>query len=193
MQISTFPLTNHDLDLLHNSEFLLRKNRVMYDIVHYLGHTGNALMVEETMQWLFQQLPSCKVTRGEQYKGLPYVVLDIPRLPSGDFAALRTVFWWGYGWNINLLVQGADIVQRWLADLNNREVGPVWVKCNDLWDNDHRAGGYTEIKDKAALREYLSEAGEVKSLRLLRYLPIEDGKHLPEAIVSMADDWKPGK
>ena len=49
-----------------------------------------------------QQLPveffdvSPKISRGEQYLGLPYVMLDYPRIFSKENVfAIRTFFWWG--------------------------------------------------------------------------------------------------
>ena len=41
-------------------------------------------------------IPSPKIARGENYKGLPYVMLDYPRhFGKENIFAFRTMFWWG--------------------------------------------------------------------------------------------------
>jgi len=48
-----------------------------------------------------------KISRGENYNGLPYVILDYPALFTKDNAfALRTMFWWGNFFSITLHLSG---------------------------------------------------------------------------------------
>ncbi|HEV2483275.1 MAG TPA: hypothetical protein VGS79_26600 [Puia sp.] len=64
-----------------------------------------------------------KVSRGENYRGLPWVMLDYPRVfGRADVLAIRTMFWWGHGFNITLHLKGAYqglflpvIRERWVA------------------------------------------------------------------------------
>ena len=40
---------------------------------------------------------SGKISRGENYRGLPYLILDYPAYFSQkDIFAFRTMFWWGH-------------------------------------------------------------------------------------------------
>jgi len=48
-----------------------------------------------------------KISRGENYKGLPYVILDYPRLFTlENIFAIRTLFWWGNYFSITLHLKG---------------------------------------------------------------------------------------
>ena len=48
-----------------------------------------------------------KISRGENYKGLPYVVLDYPRVfGREDVLAVRTMFWWGHYFSVTLHLKG---------------------------------------------------------------------------------------
>src|SRR6187402_1143085 len=48
-----------------------------------------------------------KISRGENYKGLPYVILDYPRLfGREDVFAVRTMFWWGHSFHVTLHLKG---------------------------------------------------------------------------------------
>ncbi len=70
-----------------------------------------------------------KIFRGENYKGLPYVVLDYPRLFSTESVfAFRTMFWWGNEFSFTLHLQGTAWEERKalfikkLPQLLNREL-----------------------------------------------------------------------
>jgi hypothetical protein len=48
-----------------------------------------------------------KVSRGENYRGLPWVMLDYPRVFGRvDVLAIRTMFWWGHGFTVTLHLKG---------------------------------------------------------------------------------------
>lgn len=50
---------------------------------------------------------NAKITRGEQYEGLPYIILDYPAVfDKENIFALRTMFWWGNNFSIHLLCAG---------------------------------------------------------------------------------------
>lgn len=50
---------------------------------------------------------SPKISRGENYMGLPYLVLDYPRIFEKDnTVAIRTMFWWGNFFSVTLHVSG---------------------------------------------------------------------------------------
>ena len=61
---------------------------------------------------------SPKITRGENYQLLPYVILDYPRcFQKEQVFAIRTMFWWGKGISITLHVSGNVARMAALADL----------------------------------------------------------------------------
>lgn len=48
-----------------------------------------------------------KISRGENYKGLPWIILDYPRIFSQDnIFAIRTLFWWGKFFSCTLHLAG---------------------------------------------------------------------------------------
>ena len=94
--------------LITNAEVLLTKNRVMRKIKDLLEN------VQEQMQ---QQSPTFskphilrvhpKISRGENYQGLPYLVLDYPRLfQQHAVFAIRSFFWWGHFFSSTLHLSG---------------------------------------------------------------------------------------
>jgi hypothetical protein len=48
-----------------------------------------------------------KISRGEHYRGLPWVMLDCPRaFGKEDVLAIRTMFWWGHTFSVTLHLKG---------------------------------------------------------------------------------------
>ena len=73
--------------------------------------TGDAAGVRGTAGGLREfETGSPKISRGENYRGLPWVMLDYPRaFGREDVLAIRTMFWWGHGFNVTLHLKG-----RWM-------------------------------------------------------------------------------
>ncbi len=56
-----------------------------------------------------KQVSSCvpKISKGENYRGFPYVILDHPAsFKKGDIFAVRTMFLWGHYFSIHLHLSG---------------------------------------------------------------------------------------
>jgi hypothetical protein len=50
---------------------------------------------------------SPKISKGENYQGLPYLILDYPRLfEHENIFAVRTMFWWGHFFSVTLHLSG---------------------------------------------------------------------------------------
>ncbi len=103
-------LSAEELLLVQNAEVLLTKNRIIgkvYDLFgvladHYRAGAAEAGVFDEAV---LRNSP--KISRGENYKGLPWVMLDYPRYFSRtDICGIRTMFWWGNGFSITLHLKG---------------------------------------------------------------------------------------
>jgi hypothetical protein len=106
-------------------------------------------------EWLLQ---GGKISKGEQYKGLPWVMLDYPRYFSktGVFA-FRTMFWWGHYFSATLHL-GGNVKQHYNAALENSYTKlaaagfQVYVQ-EDPWEHDFENGNYRFI-DTLDLNEW---------------------------------------
>jgi hypothetical protein len=101
-------LSTAELELVCNAEILLAKNRVIEKVYQMFG----ALCEDYKMQtnafsFPFEVVNNPKISRGENYNGLPYVMLDYPRqFSKTDVFAIRTFFWWGHFFSLTLQLQG---------------------------------------------------------------------------------------
>ncbi len=76
-----------------------------------------------------------KVTRGENYLDMPYVVLDAPQLKSNKLAGkLRIMFWWGHYISVQLFLNTHTITQ---SNLDSLCSGKYFILVTDnLFNND---------------------------------------------------------
>lgn len=116
MDTSKIQLSADEMQLVSNSAWILTKHRIIEKVYLLFGHLSDQMQVylAERKQLLpseLFQLPP-KISRGEQYEALPYVVLDYPRVFSKeDVFAVRSFFWWGHYFSITLHLKGKFLAQ----------------------------------------------------------------------------------
>lgn len=101
---------NKEILLLQDTDFLLAKGVVLTKVKELLQETRNhlRLKVEGSSSVLPERLDviNGKISRGENYKNLPYLVLDYPALfKADDIFSYRTMFWWGNFFSATLHLQ----------------------------------------------------------------------------------------
>lgn len=106
-------LSSTEMELVKNADWILTKNRIIQKVKDLFG--GLRFLQEETLYESLEGVvpeevlaSACKITAGEQYRGLPWVVLDHPRYFSKtDIMAIRTLFWWGRSFSVTLHLSGS--------------------------------------------------------------------------------------
>ena len=110
MDRAKIQLSREELELVQNAEWLLTKNRIIgkvYEMFALLIDDIN--MLSQNNALLFPEVftISPKISKGENYLGLPYVMLDYPRcFGKTDTLAIRTMFWWGNFFSVTLHLKG---------------------------------------------------------------------------------------
>ena len=85
-----------------------------------------------------------KVSRGENYRGLPWVMLDYPRVfGRADVLAIRTFFLWGHGFSVTLHLKGV-YQELYLPVIRSRReelaaAGFHVGVSDDEWQHEHTA------------------------------------------------------
>ena len=88
-----------------------------------------------------------KISRGENYQQLPYVMLDYPaEFSKGDIFALRTMFWWGNFFSITLQLSGSykSLYRETLIEWISQEGDPLLYVCVNAepWDHHFEPDNY---------------------------------------------------
>jgi len=99
-------------ELIANKEWILTKASVIEKVFQLFGgmHDIFRVMMEEKhysmITGIFQK-KDAKISKGENYRGLPYVIMDYPAFFSKEnTVAIRTFFWWGNFFSISLHLSG---------------------------------------------------------------------------------------
>lgn len=104
-------LSPAEMELVINDGLILTKNRILSKVMQFLGQLqtvyGQQLSFFPSLPEEVRSAPP-KISRGENYKGLPWLVLDYPRcFGQENVFAVRTMFWWGQFFSITLHLAGS--------------------------------------------------------------------------------------
>ena len=168
MQGSKIRLSLAEAALFCNAETILTKNRILQKTASLLGEVQQEF-VERAPAFINKQSPSPKISKGENYLGLPYVILDYPRISNGnDLLFIRSMFWWGNFYSSTLQLTGsfrhqfADRIRGSYEALHNRGYA---VGINpDPWVHHFGPENYRSIQQLSskAFEEVIAEQYHTK-------------------------------
>jgi hypothetical protein len=109
MRDAKIKLSGEELKLVKNADVILTKNAIMQKAISLFSLLADEMKadLEKTKLPEEVKITKPKISRGENYNGLPYVILDYPRLFTHEnIFAIRTLFWWGNYFSITLHLKG---------------------------------------------------------------------------------------
>jgi len=161
-------LSQEERTLLMNPGWILTKNSIMGKVGELLAglsedfrsHFPEELIARMTLEELTPQdtglLPpnwaSPKISKGENYKGLPWMVLDYPRaFGRQDVLAIRTLFWWGHYFSVTLHLKGR-YRNLWLPVIRGRiallaKAGFHVGVSDDEWRHELDTDSYLPLRE----------------------------------------------
>ena len=100
-----------EMGLVINSDIILTKNGIIQKLKQFLEELQlKQQTILEKYALVFPKevlKTSYKISKGENYKGLPWLVLDYPRhFKIENILAIRTLFWWGNFCSVTLHLSG---------------------------------------------------------------------------------------
>jgi hypothetical protein len=102
-------LSPFELKLVSDSQWILTKNGIIQKVYQLFGNLSEVYKTDERLMLLPEAVKDIgpKISKGENYNGLPYVMLDYPRcFGKEDVFAIRSFFWWGKFFSITLQLKG---------------------------------------------------------------------------------------
>lgn len=158
MQQTKVQFSSHEMELMRDSDWILTKNRIIQKVAEGMGSLAERMKAE--IRANSSQLPgvitgsNAKISRGENYQGLPYLMLDYPRLfGKDDIFAIRTFFWWGRFCSITLHVKGlyrTSVCEK-ISSLTALADHTFYVSTQgDEWNHNITSAGYERITDTSS-------------------------------------------
>ena len=166
-------LSQSELLLVCDEQFILTKNSIINKVYLLFGMLSK-VFTEDTKQIsnIFTEevlKASPKIYKGENYRGLPYVMLDYPRYFTRDDAfSIRCLFWWGNFFSITLHLSGKNLekygskIYKSLSQENNQ-----WHICinEDQWEhhfgNDNFVMPDIELLQQLRHKKFLKLANKI--------------------------------
>jgi hypothetical protein len=139
--------------VLGNKEFFYAKSAVTSKLMEALGELKASIVGSEALSSLpfpaGTDVVTGKISKGENYLGLPYLILDFPRLFSpGELVAFRTMIWWGNFFSFTFLrsVRTEDEIKKVMTGLRSLRNRVVWICISDSpWHHHFAADNYRKL------------------------------------------------
>ena len=156
MQRTKIQLLPFEIELVSDTAFILTKNAILKKINSFLSS------IEEHQKEILRKYPgvlpdeiistSSKISRGENYKGLPWLVLDHPRnFEKNNVVAIRTMFWWGNFFSVTLQLSGKPkerLQENILRSISTQNLQDFYLCINENeWEHHFESENYKKIQD----------------------------------------------
>jgi hypothetical protein len=180
-------LSAKEQELVCNTHWILTKHTIIHKVFDLFGKQS-ALM----QQWIIdneKQLPAevnkyqPKITKGENYQSLPYVILDYPRcFEKENTLAIRTMFWWGNFFSVTLQLAG-NYKEAALPSLLNNFLkfcqDDHWVCISDdPWQHHFKKDNYVLIKECTA-EEFAYILNRYQFIKIAKRIPLTQWNEVP--------------
>lgn len=173
--------SDEELSLMGNAEVLLMKRQVIRkvsddfsrlesDFKGILENTPGLKLPEGTLQ------KAGKISRGENYKGLPYLVLDYPRLMNNEqILNIRLLFWWGHYYSMSLHLAGEAWHQyksQVISKIASRSSHKQFIQYRGSpWEHDVSLPFFTSMENVGT--DKLKELEKAHFFRIVNLLPLK--------------------
>ena len=168
MENAKLRLSEEELRLVSDPSFILTKNAIIQKVYLLFGLLADDFRDKSLLPEEVERI-SPKIAKGENYLGLPYVMLDYPRFFSAeDIMAIRCFFWWGNFFSITLHLKGKYREQFSTLIYEHHKLlanGDYSIAISEEeWHHDLGEDHYQKISsmDKAEFRVYVDEHPYIK-------------------------------
>ncbi|MBE63193.1 MAG: hypothetical protein CMB89_12605 [Flammeovirgaceae bacterium] len=171
--------SDEELEILKDSQFLKLKNTLSEKVISYFSEIERALhQVIQESSFQFPEgafLKAGKISKGEQYEGLPYFILDYPRLfTQKQVFSFRTMLWWGNHFSCTLHISGPLLennLEKILVNLSEAEDLYFCIN-NTPWEYQYHSDNYLKIKDLSH-KDIMSQVENNGFIKLSNFIPVD--------------------
>jgi len=185
-------LSSKEMELVTNADWILTKNTIIEKAKNLFGELQE-MMTEDLGRVLthnYTKVPP-KISKGENYRGLPYLILDYPRLfEKENIFAIRTMFWWGNFFSITLHMAGSykkqdeeKCIQAYPVFRDN----DFFICINkEQWEHHFDPSNYALVKNLSQM-EWKKIISENSFIKIANKHPLH---HWNDAVSKLAVDFK---
>jgi hypothetical protein len=175
-------LSAAELELVTNAQFILTKNAIITKVYELFGQLAESYTDQINGSNIFTEsilkIPP-KISKGENQEGLPWVMLDYPRLfKAEETLAIRSFFWWGNFCSITLQLKG-NYAERFKLELKANSsrltANENWFLCcnEDEWLHHFREDNYRPLSSFTQ-----EEIKDLPFIKLAKKIPLQEWDNL---------------
>ncbi len=179
-------------DLIKNADWILTKNLIIEKMKLLLQQCleKQKETIEQHKFSLSDEVKNIapKISRGENYKGLPWLMLDYPRyFDKENIFAIRTFFWWGHCFSTTLHLSGEYkilFVQKIIDSYHLLKEDLFYLCINESeWEHNFDNENYKLIHEFSE-NEFYQFLSEKKFIKISRKIDLEEWNQLPSLTAS---------
>lgn len=180
MHQTKITITKEEMDVINDTAFLITKSTVLQKMKLLLQQLQDEITFTAKNYNLPVELFKIhgKISSGENYKGLPFLILDYPRVfQKEDVFAFRSMFWWGNYFLFTLHLQG-KFLEKYQAllieNLKGKANKGIFISTGDSpWVHHLEEGNFTEYSLTTIVPQ------QPPFIKLARKLELNDWEKLP--------------
>lgn len=177
MRKSINKLTNHELNFASDTSWPLLKRSVLEKVQEELHDFAKALALSSEL------LQEYKISKGDNLQGVPYLVLDTPRMHNGFTWVCRTLFWWGHHISQTILINRSiwrEAPLDWIGQLGSET--RILIQEDAIWEPDITSESYMDIGQLQP--HHVQQLGQAEWIKVGKVIAITD-------IAAMEAQWIP--
>lgn len=187
-------LSSLEMELVNNTEWIFTKQLIIEKVYHLFGQLYDEYkcIITANKDFIPSVLlnPGGRITRGEKYKSLPYVILDYPALfGKKNIFAIRTMFWWGNFFSLSLHLSGESFKKcgnpfQALKILKQKD---YFICIHEKeWEHDFHSSNYIKIGDLDDTQ--LSDIKKKKFIKVATMIELEKWDTVPQFLKQSFED-----
>lgn len=185
MDVAKLTLSEEELRLVMDPGVILTKNAIIGKVYFLFGELSD-MMSRELILPAEVTAISPKISKGEFYQGLPYVMLDHPRYFTTEHViAIRTFFWWGNFFSVTLHLKGKYqlMYSRSLANQFDKLAARQYAIaiCESEWQHHTGTEDYRSLQGMGP-EEFEGIIRKHPFVKLSRSFPLEQWDDMPDQL-----------
>ena len=183
-------LSPQEMELVNNTDWILTKHIITKKVFEMFGDLSRIISEEiKPYHYLFPENikhQSGKISKGENYQLLPYVMLDYPSFFwKNRVFAVRTMFWWGNFFSVTLHLSG-EHKEKYFSNSADAflflQKNSFFICVNDdEWQHHFKDDNYFFAKDISL--EQFEKINEKKFCKISKKIPLIKWNDAEEFII----------
>lgn len=183
-------LSAQEVEVVNNVEWILTKNSIMQKTKWLLE---NIQIVQQAfLEFYKKDLPaeifsvSPKISKGENYQGLPWLILDCPRyFDKEKIFAIRSFFWWGNFFSITLHLSGKykNVYEQKIFGSYKKLKEQDFFYCinEDEWEHHFESNNYISL-NKMGQKEFSQKIKESSFIKLAKKISLQEWNNIEKTL-----------